>query len=569
MRAFLRFLLRLPGPTRVLVATCLYGVAAGVIAVAFNLSIQLFFAQTYGRLFHLSAPYFLAGSLVLILSTTLTVGWLLTRFAPEAAGSGIPQLKVSFWRDFGYVPVRVLWVKFIAGVLSVGGGSSLGREGPSVQLAGTLASTLSGFFGEPKHKRRLACAAGAAAGLAAAFNTPLAAVTFVLEEIIGDLNSRLLGSVLLASVIGALVVHGLIGSQPAFQVALTDAPAGRILTIAPVVAAMVALLGVLFQKALLVLRAWCKKSWTLPRWVQPAAGALLTWAIGGAIFLKTGLTGVFGIGYSDLSAALDNQITSSEAAALFTGKFIATTACYGTGGCGGVFAPTLFLGAMCGIMLSAVVHFVDPTMTATDQTALALVGMSAFLGSVVRAPVTGILIVFEMTHDFALVPALMLAALVSQAISRALQPESLYDALLSQDGIHLEHTLPPRDLRGWLAWPVSAIANQQPVCVTDFSPAALRLLLDQNPYRHFPVLRDGKLAGLVTRDEISHALAENRALRLDSVPVCAPSLSIREVQSLLVDSSSHVVLLQEHNRLVGLLTLHDLLRAESNLAGEY
>ena len=140
-----------------------------------------------------------------------------------------------------------MWVKFVAGVLSIGGGCSLGREGPSVQLCGGVASQLAGLFGEAKQHRRMAAAAGAAAGLAAAFNTPLAAVTFVLEEIITDLNSALLGGVLLASIIGALVVHGLVGKQPAFAVAGVDSPGWFVYVLTPVVAAAAAFLGVVFQ----------------------------------------------------------------------------------------------------------------------------------------------------------------------------------------------------------------------------------------------------------------------------------------------------------------------------------
>ena len=162
-------------------------------------------------------------------------------------GSGIPQMKLAFWKDFGYVPVRVVWIKFVAGILTVGGGASLGREGPTVQLAGGLTSNIAGRFGIGKNGRRQAAAAGSAAGLAAEFNAPLAAVTFVLEEIIEDLNSRILGSVILASLLGALVVHALIGRHPAFDLPMIDAPTrvGNVLVIPA--AAIASLIGVLFQ----------------------------------------------------------------------------------------------------------------------------------------------------------------------------------------------------------------------------------------------------------------------------------------------------------------------------------
>ncbi len=212
-----QFAQRLPGQGRPIFLTCIFGLGAGLGAVAFQQGMNWLYNGTLVQFSHQSTLAFLLGSLLVVVTTSLIVGYLLTRFAPTASGSGIPQLKLAFWKDFGFVPWRVVWVKYVAGVLSIGGGCSLGREGPSVQLAGGLASHLAGLLGEPKQRRRMAAAAGAAAGLAAAFNTPLAATTFVLEEIIADLNSSLLGSVLLASVIGALVVHGLVGRQPAFH----------------------------------------------------------------------------------------------------------------------------------------------------------------------------------------------------------------------------------------------------------------------------------------------------------------------------------------------------------------
>ena len=194
------------------------------------------------------------------------------------------------------MPWRVVWVKYVAGVLSIGGGCSLGREGPSVQLAGGVASQLAGLFGEAKQRRRMAAAAGAAAGLAAAFNTPLAAVTFVLEEIIADLNSALLGGVLLASVIGAFVVHGLVGRQPAFAVTGVDAPSWLVYVLTPLVAAAAALFGVVFQKWTMRLRKARKHLRHVRPWARPSLGGMITWALGSSIFLATGRLGVFSLG---------------------------------------------------------------------------------------------------------------------------------------------------------------------------------------------------------------------------------------------------------------------------------
>ncbi len=467
-------------------ATCVYGLAAGGAAVAFQAGINLLFNATYGRLARQSTEFFLIGSFAVIMATSLAVGYLLNSFCREASGSGIPQLKLAFWKDFGWVPFRVVWVKFVAAMLSIGGGSSLGREGPSVHFSGALASNLGGLMGEPKQGRRDAAAAGAAAGLAAAFNTPIAAVTFVLEEIIEDLNSRYLGAVLLASVIGALVVHGLIGKQPAFALANVEPSSWGVYVLTPIVAAVSSLIGLLFQKFTLSLRARRKQFKRVPDWLRPSLGALVTWVLGSAVFVYSGKLGVFGLGYGDLSEALRGGFGWKLAGILVAAKLLATVACYGFGGCGGIFSPMLFLGGMCGICLAGLCGLVVP-LKHPDEIVLAVIGMSACLGAVVRAPVTSILIVFEMTHQFSLVPVLMLGTLVSQAIRVKLAKHNFYEALLIQDGHVLEHVIPPRDLQSWQQLPVSAIANFHPVVIRDLAAAEIRSALRGHPYRYFPV----------------------------------------------------------------------------------
>jgi CIC family chloride channel protein len=564
-----QYVQRLPGRGRPIFLTCVFGLAAGLGAVAFQVAMNALYRATFVQLSHQSAVFFLTGGFVVILASSLMVGFLLTKFAPEASGSGIPQLKLAFWKDFGFVPWRVVWVKFVAGVLSIGGGCSLGREGPSVQLAGGLASNLAGLLGEPKQKRRMAAAAGAAAGLAAAFNTPLAAVTFVLEEIIADLNSGLLGSVLLASVIGAFVVHGFIGKQPAFALSSVESSGWWTYALTPLVAALAALIGVVFQKWTMGLRARRKQFQWLPAWARPALGGLITWALGSSVFLKTHHLGVFALGYDDLSEGLSLRLGWKLAGILLGTKLLATVFCYGLGGCGGIFSPTLFLGGMCGICLAGVWSLAVP-LSGPDQLMLAVVGMSACLGAVVRAPVTGILIVFEMTHEFSLVPALMLGALVSQAVSRTLNRHSFYEEILVQDGHRLDHVVPPRDLHAWQQLPVSAIATFQPVVAQDSSPAAIQLLLRTHPYQRFPVVADGKPIGILTRKEAEAALAETRPPKFEPLVTCLPHQTIRELQSKLIDSTSlmSVVLDRPGGQVLGLVTLHDLLRAEVAIAKE-
>lgn len=564
MAVFAAGLLRkLPAQAQTIVVTCSYALLAGVAAVAFQLSISLLYNRGLVRLSHGSKGVFLAGSFAVVMLTSLAVGWLLNSFCPEAAGSGIPQLKLAFWKDFGFVPWRTVWVKFLAGALSLGGGSSLGREGPSVHISGGLGSVLAAFWGEPKQKRRRAAAAGAAAGLAAAFNTPIAAITFVLEEIIEDLNSRLLGSVLLASVLGAMVVHGLIGPQPAFALRGIHSPSWIGYVVLPLVAAVASAIGILFQRGSIALRGKCKIQKSLPRWAMPMLGGFITWLLGATIFVATGHLGVFSLGYDDLSSALAGQIAWHIAAVLLMAKLVAIVACYGFGGCGGIFSPTLFLGGMSGIAISELLGRGLP-IAESDQIVLGVVGMSACLGAVVGAPVTGILIVFEMTHEFSLVPALMLGALVSEGLRRVFSPHNFYEAILLQDGHQLEQVIPPRDLVDWQQLPVSAIANFKPVVIESWETADLRQALEQHPYSRFPVVRAGEFCGILARGEALASMRENRAPRLSAAAAIAPNKTIRDAQTLLLESEHSMLAVREEGsgRMIALLTLHDLLRAQ-------
>jgi CIC family chloride channel protein len=273
--------------------------------------------------------------------------------------------------------------------------------------------------------------------------------------------------------------------------------------------------------------------------------------------------GVFSLGYEDLSARLALKLGWQVAAILLGTKLVATVLCYGLGGCGGIFSPTLFFGGMCGLSLAGLFGLVLP-LTAGDQITLAVIGMSACLGAVVRAPVTGILIVFEMTHDFALVPALMLGALVSQAICRKLNRLSFYEEIIQQDGHQLEHVVPPRDLQAWQQLPVSAIAVFRPVVIDDCTPDKLVEALRAHPYERFPVMQNGRLAGLLLRKEAKASLEARRPVKLEPVVTCQRTDTVRDLQRKLIESTSlmAVILDNPEGNVIGVITLHDLLRSE-------
>ncbi len=564
LKSFAAALQRLPDRSRFVVSIALYGAAASLCAVAFEYAINEIYWLSFTYPLQVAPHAFPWIALGVISFVSIIAGWLLTKFCPEAAGSGIPQLKLAFWKDFGHSPGHIAGVKFIAGALSIGGGQSLGREGPSVQLGGTVASVLAGLLGVAKQNKRAASAAGAAAGLAAAFNAPLAAVAFVLEEILEDLNSRLLGPVLMASVIGAFVVHAFLGAQPAFDLPRIDEPTWRAYVLMPFCAALAALAGVVFQRSTLSLRARSRGwKWLPPMW-RPLLAGWITWGLGMATYLTTGRLGVFGLGYDDLTVALSHGLLWKVAAILLVAKLGATIACYGLGGSGGIFSPHLFFGGMCGVAIAGISnHFV--ALNESDRILLAVGGMSACLGGVVQAPVTGVLIIFEMTHQFALVPGLMIAALVSQLVARWFNKENFYEAVLTQDGHEMAHVVPPRDLRSWQNLPISAIAHFQPVVVTSLEAPSVAEVLAKSPYQRYPVAKNGSIDGILLRTDFEQAQADHRPVCLVPAVTARPSQTIRECQMLLIESASGLVVVTDKDggHPLAVVTLHDLLRAQT------
>jgi CIC family chloride channel protein len=569
-----RVLAWLPRSSRPLVESGLYGLVAGLFAVGFEVSIALVFAATIMRFSHWSFGAFAGASFLIMTVTSLAAGYLLYQFAPEAAGSGIPQAKLDFWKDFGFMPWRFLWVKFLAGVLSIGGGASLGREGPTVQLAAAAASNFSGFLGVAKTGRRRPTAAGCAAGLAATFNTPLAAIAFVLEEILGDLNSVLLGSVVVAAVLGAFVVHAILGSNPAFTLPAVETIRWRGQAFVPAAATLAALVGICFQFCALGLRKQFRSTWLrhIPAWTRPATGAVGTWMTGCIIFFSTGRLGIFGIGYPDLTAGLNGQLFGLVPVLLLLGKFTATVLSYGSGGCGGVFAPSLFLGAMTGCIVQEGAVSMGVPLGPDDRLLLEVVGMSASLGAVVRAPFTSILIVFEMTREFSLVPSLLVAGILSQALSRFILPHGFYEQVLADDGVVLNTVMPPRDFREWQNYPVSAIANFQPVVLDSLEPGALRAALGEHPFARFLHQPKDEAPSVVLRADMERSLAGGASPpAILAIPACLRSDPILRVQEELVASGQGIVAVldREKGAVVGLLTLHDILRAQQNLAAQH
>jgi CIC family chloride channel protein len=561
---YFRFLAKLPENVRTVLQTVLLSFAAALGAVLFMALLNTAFRLLYLRASTKPPVTFIGLSFLFTMVSSFIVSLLLKK-VPVAAGSGIPQVKAAYWKELGYIPFKNVLIKFIAGIISIGGGASLGREGPTVFLGSGLASFLSGVTGAPKRQRRAATAIGASAGLAAAFNAPLAAITFCIEELINDLNTRYLGRVVIASLIGALTVYALIGKQPAFVLPQVVAGSWLHFLLIPLVAFLSSVLGVLFQRSTIRMRNKMRQPHLLPGWLNPCIGGLITWIIGTVVFLTTRKIGIFGLGYNDLSDSLINGSVWWIAGILVAGKLIATVVSYSFGGCGGIFSPLLFIGGLCGAFISGIAGLWLPT-TASDHIILSAVGMSACLGTVIRAPLTSTLIVFEMTHQFEVVPGLMLSAVISQVVPRlAGVGHNFYDALLLQDGHDLIKIKPPRDLQSWQNTSVSNIMNTRPVLIESTDPKYLHSMLSNTPYRCYPYVNNGVVTGIVTRESIEHALSLGKAPAFSEACFTGMNATVKEAADNFINSPHGFLIIMNSDQTlpVGILTLHDLLRAQA------
>ncbi|MFO0604809.1 MAG: chloride channel protein [Polyangiales bacterium] len=419
--------------------TVVIGLLCGFAAVLFHLAIDLAQRLLIDRALLRTARLWWLQVLLLPAAGGLVAGALLQWVVPGARGSGIPQVKKAFALDAGRVPFRDAVGKFFLTTIQVGTGASLGREGPTVQICAGIASLLARAARLPPKNMRRLTPVGVAAGIAAAFNAPVAAVTFTIEEIVGSLDHSVLSGVVVAAALAAVIERSILGVHPMIRVEQAyglDDP--RSLLPYALLGVAAAVVSVAFTDALLALRAGFKRMRGLPAWAQPAVGGLATGALAVLALAALDTTGVTAGGYATLQRALAGQLALRALAALCALKVAATVASYSSGGAGGVFAPSLFIGAMLG---GAVGHL-DVALFAHGPRSLgsfALVGMGAVFAGVIRAPITSVLIIFEMTGAYGLVLPLMLANATSYVLARHWRPVPLYEALLAQDGVTLPH----------------------------------------------------------------------------------------------------------------------------------
>jgi chloride channel protein, CIC family len=407
-----------------LVLTLVIGALVGLVVVAFivltenaNLRIYPVGAAPWRRFF-----YPVIGS--------LSMGYLLFKYFPDARGSGVPQTKAALYARGGIISLSTVFGKFFCTAATLASGIPLGREGPSVQVGAGLSSLLGRWLGLSPEKVKALIPVGAAAAIAAAFNTPLAAVLFALEEVVGDLHAPVLGSVVLASATSWAMLRLLLGNDPLFKVPQYQLVSPWELAVYAVLGVLGGFVSVAFTKLLLKTREYFLRLPHKTAWWHPVVGGLLVGVMGWFV------PQTLGVGYKFVGDALNGGMALKLMVLLLVLKLLAVTTSYGSGNAGGIFGPSLFLGAMLGGTVGTVAQHFSPGHVAAPG-AYALVGMGTAFAGIVRAPMTSVMMIFETTRDYAVIVPLMISNLVSFFISSKFQPEPIYEELARQDGIHL------------------------------------------------------------------------------------------------------------------------------------
>jgi len=489
---------------------------------------------------------------------------LLWRYFPNARGSGIPQTKAAIFINDGRITFRTVFGKFFCCSASLASGIALGREGPSVHVGAGLASVVGRNLGlSPKQVKAL-LPAGCSAALAAAFNTPIAAVLFSLEEIMGDLLATVLGSVVLSAATSWIVLHLVLGDDPLFHVPGYQLVHPAELGVYAVLGVVGGLGSVAFVKLLLGLRQWFMRlpKWTA--WLQPVAGGLTVGLLG--YFVPE----VLGVGYNSVEKVLNGNIVVKLVVLFAVLKIVATAVCYASGNAGGIFGPSLFIGAMIGAGVGGVAHALFPTETAGPG-AYALVGMGTAFAGVVRTPWTSVIMIFEITRDYTIIVPLMISNMIAFFISQKLQKEPIYEALSHQEGIYL----PTAEARFQAERiQVQQTMRLQPVSFSaDSQAGAILAQIKNSGLDAWPVVSDDGLRGMVRNREIEQVVAnggENKKLweilnghrMFGEVPYVHPDHSLSLAMERMGASGANVLPVVSRanlRQLIGVVVLDDIL----------
>jgi CIC family chloride channel protein len=435
----------------------------------------------------------------------LVVGPLVTIFPREAKGHGVPEVMEAVAVRGGLIRGRTVALRTLASALTIGSGGSVGREGPIVQIGAALGSTIGQLLRVPPRQLRTIVGCGAAAGMAATFNSPIAGALFAVEVILGDFAVSHFSPIVIASVVATVISRTFLGDHPSFAVPVYTLVSPFELVPYMAVGASAGLVALVFMASVHLSEDFFERLHLPPPWLRPAIGGLAVGAIG------ISLPNVFGVGYGTITPALRGELLPGLLGALLLAKIVATSITVGSGGSGGVFAPSLFLGAMTGGLFGSIVHGWFPDATASSG-AYALVTMGAVVAAATHAPITAIIMIFEMTQTISIIPPLMTACVVSTLLATFLQRESIYTMRLARRGVELRapdhagvlHRLRVREVMDADVVSVPASARLEEI---------LELVAHSRHTEFFVVDGEGRLIGAVSLSEVRRLVLDQDTLR--------------------------------------------------------
>ncbi len=580
--------LRPPEGLLLLVLAVIIGASTGFAAVFFIHLIALIQNRSYTTITLLFPHLGIWSYLIVPVIGALLVGPLIAWFAREAKGHGVPEVMQALVMNGGRIRPRVAIAKIIASALCIGTGGSAGREGPIVQVGSALGSVTGQFLhlSDERIKNLVSC--GAAAGIAATFNAPIAGVAFAIEVLMSELQVRMFGNVVIASVSASVVSQMFLGDRPAFSVPSYTLHSPSALFFYLLLGLASALAGIMFIRML----SWFEDTfdnWNFPLALKPAVGAVLLGLLG-LLYLRLPGVGfstptefqlgmplieniprLYGSGFTFIEEVLHGQVNMYLLAILIFLKPLATSFTLGSGNSGGVFAPSLFLGAMLGGAMGTLFAAWQPEL-AGPSGSYALVGMAAVFAAAARAPLTAILIVIEMSNDYSMILPLMVATITAGYLAQVLYPESIYTIKLTRRGIRF---VQGRDLDIMQSVLVREVMNPRPVTVNgNASITELYSMFEKTRHLGFPVVDDkGRLVGIVTLQDLENALArkgvEAADLRVADVAVSQPITVFDDdpiwtaIQKMAPRDLARlpVVSRDAPDRLIGLISRSDILRA--------
>jgi chloride channel protein, CIC family len=482
-----------------LILSVFIGIFAGLAVVCLRLAIDW---TAIGLLGPAPSPHTLR-VLLMPPGVGLVIALLVLHVFPHVRGTGVNQTKAAFYIFNGRIPFRTAVGKFVTAALAIGSGQSLGPEDPSLQIGASLAWVIGRRMRFSREKLRLLAPVGAAAGLAAAFNAPISAVLFVIEEVIGRWSSGILGSVVLSAISSVVVMRSFLGVQPLFRIP-PPAPVHPSELLAYAVLGIVGgIAAVVFAKAIgyfrPILGAWPKAT----RYFQPALAGLMIGLIG-----YLGAPQVMGAGYEYIDQAMHDHFTWTVLAVLAGLKILATTLSVVTGTPGGMFAPTLFIGAMLGGAVGGVERHFYPHLTGTTGT-YALVGMGVLFAGFMRVPMTSVFMVLEVSGDYSIIVPVILANAIAYIISRSLEETPIFDLLTRQDGLNLPSLEEQRE-EGILHVEDAMRLPRAPVLTSQLTVDEASQQIQRSSCDVF-LVRLPAGWGSLTRDQLQHLVSEKKS----------------------------------------------------------